>query len=53
MTTGVKPHESEIAIALDFANLPALACEIKVLKFNFVISPLSRPFQCLGPPTVT
>ena len=48
MTSSVKPHEGEITIVLDFANLSAIAAELQILECHLVVSLLPRPFEGLS-----
>lgn len=53
MTTSVKSHEGEVAVAFDLSNLFAVAPKFQVLKPNLIVSILTRPFECLSPPLIT
>ena len=53
MTTSVKSHEGEVAVAFDLSNLLAIAPKFQVLKPNLIISTLAGPFKCLSPPLIT
>ncbi len=52
MTSSMKPHESEITVVLDFANLSAITAELQILECHLVVSLLPRPFEGLSPSTV-
>ena len=53
MTTSVKSHEGEVAVALDLSNLFATSPKFQVLKPNLIISFLTWPFKGLSPPLIT
>ncbi len=53
MTTSVKSHEGEVAVAFDLSNLFAISPKFQVLKPNLIISFLTGPFKCLSPPLIT
>ena len=53
VTTSVKSHEGEVAVAFDLSNLLAVAPKFQVLKPNLIISLLTGPFKCLSPTLIT
>lgn len=53
MASGMESHECEIAIALDFANLFPIPAKLQILKPNFVVGLLTRPFEGFRPTMVT
>ena len=52
MTSSMKPHEGEITVVLDFANLSAITAELQILECHLVVSLLPRPFEGLSPSSV-
>lgn len=53
MTTSVKSHEGEVAVAFNLANLVAVSPKFQVLKPNLIVSFLTGPFKGLSPPLIT
>ena len=53
MTTSVKSHEGEVAVAFDLPNLFPISTKFQVLKPNLIISFLTGPFKGLSPPLIT
>ena len=49
MSGRVESHESEIAIALDLADLLSISTKFEILHFDFIVGLLARPFQCFSP----
>ena len=53
MTTSVKSHKGEVAVAFDLSNLLAIGPKFQVLKPNLIVSTLAGPFKCLSPTVIT